>query len=40
MRKVFSKFGFQARRGTDPQVIRLALELEEISSRRRRDYRP
>lgn len=27
MRKVFSKFGFQARRGTDPQVIRLALEL-------------
>jgi RimJ/RimL family protein N-acetyltransferase len=27
MRKVFSKFGFQARRGTDPQVVHLALEL-------------
>lgn len=27
MRKVFSKFGFQARRGQDPQVVHLALML-------------
>jgi GNAT superfamily N-acetyltransferase len=27
MRKVFSKFGFQARRGSDPQVVHLALVL-------------
>ena len=27
MRKVFSKFGFQARRGTDPQVLHLVLKL-------------
>src|SRR3954451_21223706 len=27
MRKVFSKFGFQARRGQDPQVVHLVLEL-------------
>jgi RimJ/RimL family protein N-acetyltransferase len=27
MRKVFSKFGFEARRGNDPQVVRLALAL-------------
>jgi RimJ/RimL family protein N-acetyltransferase len=27
MRKVFSKFGFQARRGNDPQVIHLVLPL-------------
>jgi RimJ/RimL family protein N-acetyltransferase len=27
MRKVFSKFGFQARRGPDPQVVHLALTL-------------
>jgi len=27
MRKVFSKFGFQARRGPDPQVVHLVLEL-------------
>jgi RimJ/RimL family protein N-acetyltransferase len=27
MRKVFSKFGFQARRGKDPQVIHLAMKL-------------
>lgn len=27
MRKVFGKFGFQARRGPDPQVLHLALEL-------------
>jgi RimJ/RimL family protein N-acetyltransferase len=27
MRKVFSKFGFQARRGRDPQVVHLALIL-------------
>jgi RimJ/RimL family protein N-acetyltransferase len=29
MRKVFSKFGFQARRGRDPQVVHLVLSLEE-----------
>jgi GNAT superfamily N-acetyltransferase len=27
MRKVFGKFGFQARRGRDPQVVHLVLEL-------------
>src|SRR5689334_5454559 len=27
MRKVFSKFGFQARRGQDPQVVHLVLPL-------------
>jgi len=27
MRKVFSKFGFQARRGRDPQVVHLVLTL-------------
>ncbi|KRR28055.1 GCN5 family acetyltransferase [Bradyrhizobium lablabi] len=27
MRKVFSKFGFQARRGSDPQVVHLAFTL-------------
>ena len=27
MRKVFGKFGFQARRGNDPQVVHLVLEL-------------
>jgi RimJ/RimL family protein N-acetyltransferase len=27
MRKVFSKFGFQTRRGKDPQVVHLALAL-------------
>jgi RimJ/RimL family protein N-acetyltransferase len=27
MRKVFSKFGFQARRGKDPQVVHLVLTL-------------
>jgi len=27
MRKVFSKFGFQARRGPDPQVVHLVLTL-------------
>jgi GNAT superfamily N-acetyltransferase len=27
MRKVFGKFGFQARRGNDPQVVHLALTL-------------
>ncbi|HEY0848604.1 MAG TPA: GNAT family N-acetyltransferase [Bradyrhizobium sp.] len=27
MRKVFSKFGFQARRGSDPQVVHLTLVL-------------
>ena len=27
MRKVFNKFGFQARRGRDPQVVHLALTL-------------
>jgi RimJ/RimL family protein N-acetyltransferase len=27
MRKVFSKFGFQARRGGDPQVLHLVLTL-------------
>jgi len=27
MRKVFGKFGFQARRGTDPQVVHLVLAL-------------
>nr|WP_249127500.1 GNAT family N-acetyltransferase [Bradyrhizobium lablabi] len=27
MRKVFSKFGFQARRGRDPQVVHLTLSL-------------
>jgi RimJ/RimL family protein N-acetyltransferase len=27
MRKVFSKFGFQARRGVDPQVLHLVLTL-------------
>ena len=27
MRKVFGKFGFQSRRGTDPKVIHLALTL-------------
>jgi RimJ/RimL family protein N-acetyltransferase len=27
MRKVFSNFGFQARRGADPQVVHLALTL-------------
>jgi RimJ/RimL family protein N-acetyltransferase len=27
MRKVFGKFGFEARRGSDPQVIHLALAL-------------
>lgn len=29
MRKVFSKFGFQARRGRDPQVVHLVLALGE-----------
>jgi GNAT superfamily N-acetyltransferase len=28
MRKVFGKFGFQARRGRDPQVVHLMLELQ------------
>lgn len=27
MRRVFAKFGFQIRRGTDPQVVHLALSL-------------
>ena len=27
MRKVFSKFGFQTRRGLDPQVVHLVLTL-------------
>ena len=27
MRKVFGKFGFQARRGKDPQVVHLVLTL-------------
>jgi GNAT superfamily N-acetyltransferase len=27
MRKVFGKFGFQARRGSDPQVVHLVLKL-------------
>lgn len=27
MRKVFSKFGFEARRGNDPQVVHLVLQL-------------
>jgi L-amino acid N-acyltransferase YncA len=27
MRKVFAKFGFRSRRGGDPQVIHLVLEL-------------
>ena len=29
MRKVFAKFGFQPRRGADPQVIHLALKLSD-----------
>ena len=29
MRKVFGKFGFQARRGGDPQLVHLVLSLEE-----------
>ena len=31
MRKVFSKFGFQERRGGDPQVVHLVLFLDENS---------
>jgi RimJ/RimL family protein N-acetyltransferase len=35
MRKVFGKFGFEARRGRDPQLVHLVLSLEERPQSRR-----